>query len=523
MALEVIVKDAMRYPGCLVEARGAPMSDKPRSCDAGINRRRFLEASGSGLIGLGAAGLAQQPLQTQAAIEPTKHGPTFGRAKSVVVLYMYGAPSQMDTLDPKPDGPVESRGEFKAISTSLPGISVCEHLPKVARNLHRVALVRSMTHTSNNHAVSVALSGLSKSEPALEGNGNDPRHQPYIGSVLEYLWKQRGISMLDTGVPVNMVLPWAVNNKTGPGRWQHHAAWLGRAYNPIIPLFDGKGSLEVGSPSIQGATPILTRFDPWDGLTAESTFRVDGARLPDEMTKARFANRQRLLDSLEAEHRKLGPSAQVFDHYRDLARAMIAHPRVASALDVTQEAKDVRDKYGYTLFGQSALTARRLIESGVKIVTVFWDTWTDNNAAWDTHHNHHPRLKDGLLPKFDQILPAFLDDMDQRGLLDETLVMVISEHGRTPTIANSPGGGREHWAGAYWGMFFGAGIRTGQVIGATDNRGGYPVSRATDPKDILATMYHLLGFDPHQTTIPDRFDRPIHLIPHGDVVRELLT
>ena len=143
------------------------------------------------------------------------------------------------------------------------------------------------------------------------------------------------------------------------------------------------------------------------------------------------------------------------------------------------------------------LAARRLVEVGVKAITVFWDTWTDNNAAWDTHSNHHPRLKDGLCPKFDQILPAFLDDMQDRGLLDETLVMVISEHGRTPVISSGPGGGREHWSGAYWGMFFGAGIRTGQVIGATDSEGGYPVDRPTDPKDILATMYHLLGFDPH--------------------------
>jgi len=219
----------------------------------------------------------------------------------------------------------------------------------------------------------------------------------------------------------------------------------------------------------------------------------------------------------------LGSVVNTFDQCRDLAFAMIATPKVAQALDVTRESLSVREKYGYTLFGQSALAARRLIETGVKAVTVFWDTWTDNNASWDTHHNHHPRLKDGLCPKLDQILPAFLDDMDQRGLLDDTLVMVISEHGRTPTLGNSPGGAREHWSGAYWGMFFGAGIKTGQVIGSTDREGGYPTSCPTDPKDILATMYHLLGFDPHLTTVPDRLNRPMHIIPHGDVVRALLA
>ena len=210
------------------------------------------------------------------------------------------------------------------------------------------------------------------------------------------------------------------------------------------------------------------------------------------------------------------------DQYRNLAFSMVTNPKVAEALDVTREPDSVREKYGYTLFGQSALTARRLVEIGVKVTTVFWDTWTDNNAAWDTHHNHHPRLKDGLCPKFDQILPAFLDDMQQRGLLDETLVLVISEHGRTPVITNTPGGGREHWAGAYWGMFFGAGIQTGQVIGATDRQGGYPIRQHTHPNDILATVYHLLGFDPHLTTFPDSFGQPMPLV-EGRIVRELLS
>ena len=491
--------------------------------DSVANRRGFLGSSAAGLAGLGAAGLSRSSNGIEAGQEGLQHGLTFGRAKSVIVLYLYGAPSQMDTLDPKPDAPAETRGEFQSIPTSLPGIAACEHLPNLARQMHRVALVRSMTHTSNNHAVSVALSGLSKSEPAIEGNGNDPRHQPYIGSVLEYLWRQRGLSMLETGVPVNMVLPWALNNRTDPGRWQHHSAWLGLAYNPVIPIFEGQGSLEVGSPSIKGSTPILTRFDPWDGLTRESTFAVDGAELPDGLSKSRFARRQRLLDLIEPPRQSQTPPERVFGDYHRLAEAMIANPRIATALDVTREPWPVRDRYGYTLFAQSALTARRLVETGVKVVTVFWDTWTDNNAAWDTHHNHHPRLKDGLLPKLDQVLPAFLDDMEDRGLLDETLVMVISEHGRTPSLSNGPGGGREHWAGAYWGLFFGAGIRTGQVIGATDKQGGYPVSRATDPNDILATMYYLLGFDPHQNTIPDRLGRPIHLLPHGEVVRELLS
>jgi hypothetical protein len=482
-----------------------------------LSRRNFFATSGGGLA-LSALSQSHAAVSTTAGSQISGSG----KAKSLVVLYLYSAPSQMDTLDPKPQAPVEVRGDFQSISTSLPGIASGELLPNIARNLHRVALLRSMTHTSNNHAVSVTLSGLEKSEPAIEGNGDDLRHQPYFGSVLEYLWKQRGISMESTGIPVNMVLPWPLNNKTDPGRWQHHAAWLGKTFNPMFPQYVGKGSLEIGSPSIRGATPILTRFDPWDGVTPESSFHFDGVRLPDGVTESRFSSRLKLLGQLDPNGKLFGSPGQAMDQYRNLAFSMVTNPKVAKALDVTREPDSVREKYGYTLFGQSALTARRLVEIGVKVTTVFWDTWTDNNAAWDTHHNHHPRLKDGLCPKLDQILPAFLDDMHQRGMLDETLVLVISEHGRTPVITNSPGGGREHWAGAYWGMFFGAGIHTGQVIGATDRRGGYPVRQHTHPNDILATVYHLLGFDPHQTTILDGFGRRIPLVD-GRIVRELLS
>lgn len=212
-----------------------------------------------------------------------------------------------------------------------------------------------------------------------------------------------------------------------------------------------------------------------------------------------------------------------FQRYQRAAVRMIADPRLARAVDVTREPLAVREKYGLTLFGMEALAARRLIEAGVRVVTAFWDDYAFPNNAWDTHYNHFPRLKDGLCPIFDRVLTTFREDMDQRGLLDETLVMVISEHGRTPAIARVAGGGRDHWAGAYWGLFFGAGIQTAQVIGSTDKQGGFPITRPIDPKDILATMYHLLGIDALRTTIPDRSGRPTNLLPHGSVVQELLA
>jgi hypothetical protein len=319
-----------------------------------------------------------------------------------------------------------------------------------------------------------------------------------------------------------MVLPWPLNHKTDPGRWQHHAAWLGRGYNPIVPSFVGKGAREIGDPSIAGTSPILTRYDPWDGITADSTFGFDAAIRPVEVSDLRLKQRRRLLDRFEEGGSANGAGARAFEHNRDSAFAMVSSPAIAEALDVTREPRHVRDRYGLTMFGQCALAARRLVETGVRVVTVFWDTWTDNNAAWDTHHNHHPRLKQGLCPKLDRILPAFLDDMESRGLLDETLVLVISEHGRTPAITSCPGGGREHWAGAYWGMLLGAGIKIGQVIGATDRIGAFPTAHPVHPNDILATAYHLLGFDTEIVRIPDRGGRPMSLT-EGTVLHDLLV
>lgn len=484
-----------------------------------VTRRSFLHT-----VGNATAVSLLRPQLASASPRSAAELPGFGRAKSVIVLYLYGAPSQMETLDPKPDAPVEQRGEIKAIGSSIPGIAVSELLPNVGKNLHRVALIRSMTHQSNNHAVSVALSGLPKSAPAIEANGSDPRHWPYFGSVLEYLWRRQGKDTAKDGIPTNIMLPWALNAKSDPRRWSPNGASLGRAYNPVIPRFDGKGSREVGNPSARGAEAILSHFDPYDGVTPESTFRLDGATLPDDIDRDRLAARRHLLAQLDTVNTgNVSKEVEAFNNYQMAALDMVANPKVADALDVTKESETVRESYGLTLFGQEALAARRLVQAGVRVVTAFWDDYAAGNNAWDTHHNHFPRLKQGLCPIFDQVLPAFLDDMERHGLLEDTLVMVISEHGRTPAITNTVGGGREHWSGAYWGMFFGAGIETGQVIGETDKQGAYPISRPTDPKDILATMYHLLGFDPVNTTIPDRQLRPTRLLPYGDVVRELLA
>jgi hypothetical protein len=317
------------------------------------------------------------------------------------------------------------------------------------------------------------------------------------------------------------MLPHKFRQKFEPNGWTPDANWLGRGYNPVIPRFVGDGSLEVGLPTHGGK---LSRYDPFHGCTTASRFVFEGTTLPRNVSTDRLNTRRRLLEKLDgAGDEILGRDAADVDRYRSLAYSMIADPKVAQALDVTREPRKVREEYGFTLFGQSTLAARRLIEAGVKMVTCLWDDWEYTNSAWDTHNNHFPRLTRGLCPILDQLLPTFLDDMDQRGLLDETLVMVISEHGRTPRITKCVGGGREHWSGVYWNLFFGAGIDTGQVIGASDRLGAYPITPPIDPNDILATMYHLVGIDPGATTIPDRLGRPMHILPHGNVVGELLA
>ena len=485
---------------------------------ADYTRRGFLAATTGGACGVASVGQAAGANSSR----PASQIRMLGRAKSVVVLYLYGAPSQMDTLDPKPEAPLERRGEFGTIPTRMAGIRVCEHLPRIASSLNRMCLIRSMSHASNNHAVSVALSGLSRSEPAIEANRADPQHWPYFGSVLEYLWKQNGHDSDRSGLPKNVILPWPLNARTDPNRWSPHAAWLGPAFNPVYPLFRGQGSREIGNPTANGPTALKSRFDPYDGVTPASTFAFEGSELPAEVSAVRFVDRVQLLD------RSGGSAANSdevkrFQRYQRAAVRMIADPRLARAVDVTREPRAVREKYGLTLFGMEALAARRLIEAGVRVVTAFWDDYAYPNNAWDTHYNHFPRLKDGLCPILDQVLTTFREDMEQRGLLDDTLVMVISEHGRTPAIARVSGGGRDHWAGAYWGLFFGAGIQTAQVIGSTDKQGGFPTTRPIDPKEILATMYHLLGIDASRTTIPDRSGRPTLLLPHGSVVPELLA
>jgi hypothetical protein len=486
-------------------------------CD-GVSRRDLLQIGGLGLFGLS---LGATPL-VQAA--DAHHGPGFGKAKACILLFPYGSPSSHETFDPKPDAPVEIQGEMKAISTNVPGLQICDRLPNTAQVMDQITVVRSMTHPYPLHGMAYALTGIPEYTPALETVARDSRHWPFIGSVVEYI-KQRGKGSTSPEIPRNLGLPWVVNSKTdnpavnaGP-----FAAFLGQNYDPVWTDFDGPGLREAPLNTVGQKRPFL---DPFGGTTPEGRFRLgQGAELTADISLDRLGLRRSLLAQFDASRRAMDQSQSVgaMNHQRQQAWSLLTSSRLRDALDIGREPMKVREAYGMTLFGQSCLAARRLVEAGGTFITVFWDCFGQfANAAWDTHQYHYPRMKELLLPGFDLAFPALIRDLQDRGLLDETLVVWMSEHGRTPKLDNNkPGSGRDHWSRAYSVAMAGGGVARGKVVGKTTPDGGEVLDTPVSPKDILATTYHLLGIDP-EATVPDQQGRPYPVAGSGKVRSELL-
>jgi hypothetical protein len=283
--------------------------------------------------------------------------------------------------------------------------------------------------------------------------------------------------------------------------------------------FSGPATKAVPNPT--GRTDL---FDPFAGIRPQDRFQLGGGATPTEsMTPQQVGLRRSLLGQFEKARRDLDTHQRVtcFDHHRERAYSLLTAPELFRALDVQREPAVMRDRYGMTLFGQSLLAARRLVEAGGRFVTVFWDAYDDFTAAWDTHFYHFPRLREFLLPGFDESFSALILDLEARGLLDETLVLCLSEHGRTPRITNTKGGGREHWSQAYSAVFAGGGMARGKVVGQTDASGGTVRDTPVSPKDILATAFYLLGVDPHMM-VPDQLNRPVRIAGEGELRKEFL-
>jgi hypothetical protein len=484
----------------------------PKTLCDGLTRRELLTAGGLGLFGLGLADYFRL-----SAAQPDRPRPTtFGRARACILLYLYGAPSQIETVDMKPDAPAEIRGEFRPIRSRLPGLDVCELLPNLAQVADRLTVVRSLTHPYPIHGVAYALTGVPNIDIPMELNPRDARHWPFIGSIISYLERQRRCD-----VPTNMALPFPMSSqrvgevpRAGP-----YAAFLGNAFDPIWTTFEGRATRSVIKTLQDERVEV---HDPYLGITPESRFLLTPAEREADLTLDRIDRRRRLSEQFDRVRRRADTDAATrnLDQYRQMAYQLIASPRVRQALDLNREPRPVRESYGMTLFGQAALAARRLVEAGSRFVTVFWDEYGLAGSGWDTHWDHYPRMRNELLPGLDMALAGLIRDLDERGMLDETLVLCLSEHGRTPRLQNVPGGGRDHWSQVYSGIFAGGGVARGRVVGRSDRIAGSVADRPVSPKDILATVYHLLGIDP-ETTLTDRAGRPLPLVS-GNVVYELL-
>lgn len=488
-------------------------------CD-GITRRDALWVGGLGMFGLGLSDYFRLN-ELQASPRQTAAPPGFGKAKACILLYLYGSPSQLELADMKYDAPLEIRGELRGIRSSLPGCDVCELMPYTSRVMDKVTVVRSMTHPYPIHGVAFATTGIPAIDVAMELSPRDTRHWPFVGSVVDYVLQQDR-PRRPGDVPHNIALPFHFSSqrvgevpRAGP-----YGAFLGNAYNPLWTEFHGRATGRAYK-TLQDQT--FNDFEPYVGISRDSRFELaDATRLRADLTIDRLSQRRSLLQQFDDARRQQDPSTRNLDRYRTMAYSLIGSERVQNALDLAREPNGLRESYGMTIFGQAALTARRLVEAGSKFVSVFWDEYGLAGSGWDTHWDHYPRMKNELMPGFDRGFSGLIADLDQRGMLDDTLVLVLSEHGRTPRINNARGGGRDHWSDAYSCLFAGGGVARGRVVGRTDKHGGRVTERPVSPKDILATVYHLLGIDP-ETHVHDRTGRPFPLVGSAQVVHDMLA
>ncbi|MBM4073462.1 MAG: DUF1501 domain-containing protein [Planctomycetes bacterium] len=466
-------------------------------------RRQFVRGLGFGGLGFGLS----EALQVQA----TTGVGGFGRARRCLMIFLWGGPSHIDTFDMKPDAPVEYRGEFRPIATSVAGIQWCEHLPRTARHAHHLAVVRSLTQhgrggQSDHHTDAYYL--LTGQQPTPQdralGINRRPRPDdwPFIGSTVAYC------RPVDAAMPAVVALPKIHDEATGyvvPGQ---SAARLGPAYEPL---------LVRGTPDARQVRGFLPR-----------DLRTPAFELPADIATDRLAGRHDLLGRLSAWQRGVESRGlpRVWNEHQRRAFGLLTSSRVRRAFDLSHEAEPVRQRYGDNINGQSTLLARRLLEAGVPFVCVHWNSPEVSPIVvhWDTHGDTFLHLKNHLLPTFDLLFSALLDDLQQRGLLDSTLVLVLGEMGRTPkwddpcVRGTSYQPGRDHWVNCMFALLAGGGIRGGQIHGSSDRIAAYPRESPVYPGDLAATIYHALGIRREQLVHTDRLGRPVHLLDEGEAL-----
>jgi hypothetical protein len=466
-----------------------------------VTRRDAIQAGALGLTSLSMSHVDAQP--SLAAESKKTSAP-----KAVIYLFLSGGPSQHDTFDMKPDGPAEYKGEFNPIATSTPGIHICEHLPMLARRSNLWSLVRSLSHKESGHGKGtyVMLTGNTVVPPTFRGSKPQSVDLPSIAAIAGYSTPRRGI------MPTSAILPEKIyHSNTGvyPGQF---AGLLGPQHEPwLIECTDKPHAYHDYS----GAFPRYL-FNLHDGVSSDKDdwkFEVPHLSLQDGVVPARFQNRLKLLDSIDEQRRHLREASPIDRYHRvkQNAVSLIGDSRIRKAFDVRKADPKVLDRYGDNSFGWSLLMARNLVESGVNMVQVNMG----NFGSWDLHGNNFPLLKDFLFPPTDQAVSALLDDLQESGRLENTLVVMAGEFGRTPRIFNvapkiykRPG--RDHWAPCQSVLFAGGGVAGGNVIGSTDRNGAYPTSDLQTPENFAATIYEALGI-PRSANWTDASGRPYHV------------
>jgi uncharacterized protein (DUF1501 family) len=448
-----------------------------------LDRRELLRVGGLSLAGLSLPALLGRAAEKKPAAK------SFGKAKSCILLYLSGAPSQLDTFDPKPDAPDDIRGEFGTIATSLPGVRFTELLPLSAKWMHRSALVRTMAHEHNDHGRGSywMFTGYKYPGSVPDVNSMSRSDMPHMGSCVAKLAPGNGPMFPFALVPHRM-------DVAGGRRAGQFAGALGGKYDPL---------LTGGNPN-------------------DDDFHLEHLPLALNEDVGVLRRRLGLADQLGAQTKAMQESAlnQAIRDNQAKALDVISSEAVRKAVDLAGADRGERERYGRNLFGQSVLLGRRLLEAGARLVQCNWQrTQGKNGFAWDTHWNNFSAHKEDLVPPFDQAFHALMTDLEKTGRLDETLVVVAAEFGRSPKITRS-NSGREHWPDCYTVLFAGGGIKGGQVVGRSDKIAAYPATTPTSPADFTATIYHCLGIDPHTET-HDQTNRPFVLSP-GNAIAELI-
>ncbi len=439
----------------------------------GVTRRRMLQVGGAGLLGLGLPQLLR-------AADNRISTPT---ADACILVFLNGGPSHIDMWDMKPDAPAEVRGEFKPISTSLTGLQLCEHLPRMARVMHHCALIRSAHHSVNNAHAAAVYCGLTGHDRGEVGGGTKPTDHPAIGSVLGLMRPPQ------TAVVPYVSMPFVTaEGAGGPPQPGFFGGLLGRTRDPLFVLRNPN----------------------------DRNFAMPELALGPDLAGERFEARRRLLNQLT--EGKADGRAQEMDGFQARAIDLLTSPATKKAFELDREPLAVRDAYGRNIYGQSVLLARRLIEAGTRVACVSWAP--DANATWDTHGNNFTKLKDELLPQLDMAISSLLKDLLDRGRLSRTLVVVMGEFGRSPKV--NKGAGRDHWNFCYGLMLAGGGIKPGIVFGSSDKQGAHPSNNPVSPADIVATIYRCLGIA-NDLELQDRQSRPFQLVPWGDPIREIMA